>query len=121
MALWTASCRVMKQALAAVIPIPENNRNGARDGPLSMKNGINEGTRLEAVCPGDILTLRHSRFRVLTSQRDHVLVTLELDDAPEHPLTLIGLPGMAVSIEPRHDGGAAPEDPTANSRRNASA
>ena len=86
-----------------------------------MKNGINAGTRLEAVRPGDILTLQHSRFRVLTSDRDKDLVTLELDDAPEQPLTLIGLRGMAVSVESRHDSGATPEDPTASSRRNASA
>lgn len=86
-----------------------------------MKKSINTGTRLETVRPGDILALQHSRFRVLTSQRDEDLVTLELDDAPEQPLTLIGLPGICVNVASRRDSGATPEDPTANSRRNASA
>lgn len=103
--------RVMKQALAAVIPVPENTGTGAKDGQRSMKNGINQGTRLEAVRPGDILTLQNSRFRVLTSQRAKDLVTLELEDTPEQPCTFIGLPGAAVNIEPRYDGGSPSQDP----------
>lgn len=76
-----------------------------------MKNGNNKEIRLEAVCPGDILTLQRFRFRVLSSQREADLVTLELDDAPEEPLTLIGVPSMAVNIESRHDSRAKPGNP----------
>lgn len=56
-----------------------------------MNNGNIKETRLEAVRPGDTLTLQRFRFRVLSSQREADLVTLELDDAPEQPLTLIGV------------------------------
>ncbi len=101
----------MKQALTAVIPVPENTWIGARDGHGSMKKDITPETRLEAVRPGDILTLQHSRFRVLTSERSKGLVTLELDGEHDHPLTLIGLPGMAVSFESRYDGTATPMTP----------
>ncbi|QCO98362.1 hypothetical protein FCN77_12505 [Arthrobacter sp. 24S4-2] len=76
-----------------------------------MKKGINNEIRLAAVRPGDVLTVHHSRFRVLSSQREAGLVTLELDDAPEHPLTLIGVPSMAVQVEPDHDSLAVPRDP----------
>jgi hypothetical protein len=76
-----------------------------------MKKGSNKEIRLGSVRPGDALTLQHSRFRVLSSQREAGLVTLELDDAPERPLTLIGVPSMAVHIEPGHDSLATPEDP----------
>ncbi len=75
-----------------------------------MKNG-NKETRLEAVRPGDTLTLKSFRFRVLSSQRESGLVTLELDDASEQPLTLIGVPSMAVNIESRYDGRATRESP----------
>ena len=75
-----------------------------------MKNSINKGT-LEAVHPGDILTLQDSRFRVLSSQRDADLITLELDDTPEQPLTLIGIPSMAVNVESGEDSRATPRDP----------
>lgn len=68
-----------------------------------MKNGNNDETPLVAVRPGDTLTLKRFRFRVLSSQRESGLVTLELDDAPEQPLTLIGVPSMAVNIECRND------------------
>ena len=111
--LWTALCRVMKQALAAVIPVPENTPGMGQRQATTMKNGINEGTRLEAVRPGDILTLQHSSFRVLSSQRDEDLVTLILDDAPQQPLTFIGLRGTAVCINSGlvTDGGT-PMNPT---------
>ena len=75
-----------------------------------MKNSIDKGT-LEAVRLGDILTLQHSRFRVLSAQRDADLVTLELDDTPEQPLTLIGIPSMAVNVESGKDSRATPRDP----------
>lgn len=79
-----------------------------------MKNTNNAGTRLEAVRPGDMLTLQRNSFRVLTSQRDNDLVTLELDDAPGQPMTLIGLPSTAVNIESHHDGdGQTPANPAA--------
>lgn len=73
-----------------------------------MRNGINKGTRLAAVRPGDVLTLQRSRFRVLSARCDADLVTLKLDDAPDRPLTLIGVAAMAVDVEASPDGGAAP-------------
>jgi hypothetical protein len=101
----------MKQALAASsIPVPENTRNRPKRQPQRMNNSINKGT-LGAVRPGDILTLQHSRFRVLSSQRAEDLVTLELDDTPEQPLTLIGIPSMAVNVESGKDSRATPRDP----------
>ena len=110
---WTASCRVMKQALAAVIPIPENTPGMGQRQATTLKNGINEGTRLEAVRPGDILTLQHCSFRVLNSQRDEGRVTLILDDGSQQPLTFIGLPGTAVRISPGLEAvGETPTDPT---------
>jgi hypothetical protein len=102
----------MKQALAApVIPVPESTPDGRRDRPKRMKNGNNKETLLEAVRPGDVLTLKRFHFQVLSSQRQDDLVTLELDDSPEQPLTLIGVPSMAVSIEPRHDSQTTPCGP----------
>ena len=80
-----------------------------------MKNAINAGTRLEAVRPGDILSLQRNSFRVLSSQRDNDLVTLELDDAPGQPMTLIGLTGTAINIESHHDSaGQTPTNPVAS-------
>lgn len=76
-----------------------------------MKNGVNNGTRLEAVRPGDILTLQRSRFHVLSTQCDEDLVTLELDDAPERSLTLIGIAAMAVNVESSQNSGATPGHP----------
>ncbi|WLQ05823.1 hypothetical protein [Arthrobacter oryzae] len=60
---------------------------------------MNQGTQLEAVRPGDVLILQRSRFRVLSSQHDADLVTLELDDEPEQPMILIGVPSMPVVVE----------------------
>lgn len=119
MTLWTRPCRAMKQTLAAVIPIPENTPGMGQRQATTMKNSINEGTRLEAVGPGDILTVQHSSFRVLSSQRDEGLVTLILDDGPHQPLTFIGLPGTAVCIVPGSD--AVGETPTNPTSREASA
>lgn len=65
-----------------------------------MKNSISKGT-LEAVRPGDVLVLQGSRFRVLSTQREAGIVTLELDDAPDQPLTLVGVTSMAVNVESR--------------------
>ena len=113
MTLWTAPCRVMKQPLAAVIPIPENTPGRGQRQAKTMKNSINEGTRLEIVRAGDILILQHSSFRVLSSQRDEDLVTLILDDVPQQPLTFIGLPGTAVCVNSGLDtDGETPVNPT---------
>jgi hypothetical protein len=68
-----------------------------------MDNGMKHTTRLGAVRPGDVLTLQQDHFRVLTSQRRAGVMTLELEDAPEHPLTLIGVPSMTVTLESRSD------------------
>lgn len=76
-----------------------------------MKASNNNETRLEAVRAGDTLTLRRFRFRVLSSRLQEDLVTLELDDASEQPLTLIGIPSMAVTIESLHESQAAPGGP----------
>ena len=63
-----------------------------------MKNSISKGT-LEAVRPGDVLVLQGNRFRVLSTQREADIVTVELDDAPDQPLTLVGLTSTAVNVE----------------------
>ncbi|MDR6508552.1 hypothetical protein [Arthrobacter oryzae] len=76
-----------------------------------MKNGNHKKTLLEAVRPGDVLTLQRFHFRVLSSHRQEDLVTLELDGAPEQSLTLIGVPSMAVNIESPQDRQAAPWSP----------
>jgi hypothetical protein len=68
-----------------------------------MKTGMTVITRLDSVHTGDILTLQRSRLRVLSCQRDAGLVTLELEDAPDHPMTLIGTASMTVTVEPGHD------------------
>jgi hypothetical protein len=57
-------------------------------------------TRLDSVHAGDILTLQRSCMRVLSSQRDADLVTLELEDTPDHPMTFIGAASLTVTIEP---------------------
>ena len=67
-----------------------------------MNNEAHYTTRLKAVRPGDMLTLQRQRFRVLTSQHDDGLITLELEDTPDHPITLIGVVNMKVTIETRH-------------------
>ena len=107
----------MKQALAApVIPVPESTRERARETrPRRMKNGVNNGTRLEAVRPGDVLTLQALPVpRPVVAMRRRTMVTLELDDAPERPLTLIGVAAMAVSVEPQpRQRGHAGASPTA--------
>ena len=66
-----------------------------------MKNSSGKGT-LESVRLGDVLILQRGRFRVLSMQRKAGVVTLELDDAPDQPLTLIGVPSMAVKVESRN-------------------
>jgi hypothetical protein len=71
----------------------------AKNEPCTMKNAQNT-VQLEAVRPGDVLALHDNRFHVLTSQQHAGLVTLELEDLPDHPLTLIGVAGMKVTIEP---------------------
>lgn len=76
-----------------------------------MKTSNNNETRLEAVRAGDTLTLQRFRFRVLSSHLQDDLVTLELNDAPEQPLTLIGIPSMAVTIESPHESQSAPGSP----------
>ena len=67
-----------------------------------MNNDAHNTTRLKAVRPGDVLALQRQRFRVLTSQQDDGLITLELEDTPDHPITLIGVANMHVAIENRH-------------------
>lgn len=76
-----------------------------------MKNSNNKRTRLEAVRPGDILTLQRDRFRVLSAQQEADLVTLLLDDTPREPLTLIGVPSMAVNVESGNNGLDTAADP----------
>lgn len=47
--------------------------------------GLRSGTRLEVVCPGDVVTFHGLRCRVLSSQQEAGLVTLELEDTPGQP------------------------------------
>lgn len=66
---------------------------------MTVNNPATKLTRLEAVHPGDVLTLQHNRFTVLTAQRDAGLVTLELQDTADKSSTLIGVATMQVTIE----------------------
>jgi hypothetical protein len=85
---------------------------GRRDSSRHMKKGISTATRLESIRCGDTLILQEGRYRVLSSQADAGLVTVELEnDAPHQPPTLIGVPSMPVNVESSHDSRRAPGDP----------
>jgi hypothetical protein len=81
-----------------------------------LENGMKETAPLGSVRPGDVLSLQQIHFRVLSSQRHAGVMTLELEDTAEHSMTLVGIPGMPVTIESRYDrralGPVNPDVPT---------
>jgi hypothetical protein len=87
----------MRQPVAGVtFPLPRGTRGRFMGRLTAIKNIVDDTVHLKAVRAGDIVRFGGISMRVLSAERQAGLVTLELEDQPARPMTLVGLPDMPV-------------------------